>query len=455
MDNNQKNYEAFFNSVDEFLFVLDEQGNIIHVNNTVLDRLLYKEKELVGKSVLMVHPEERREEAGRIVGEMLSGKAKFCPVPIISKYGVQIPVETRITHGFWDDKPALFGVAKDISQVRLSEEKFSKVFSINPSACGISDLDNHKFIEVNEAFYSLLGFSKDEVIGKTSYELGIVTPEMTKEASVKADSNGKITNFETDLKSKNGDIKHVLLSAESIYVQDKKYRFTVVEDITERKKDEDELKHREALLLGLSKATGFILSNSTINNKNITDTLKSVGEATLVDRVYIFEHIPGTDGSRGFMSQRYEWSLSNIKPQIDNPELQHISWDDSAPRWYDAFINGDYISGNVADFPTNERVGLEPQNIVSLLAIPIKVNDKFWGFIGFDVCDKPRAWNSSEVGLLKSMANSFAIVIERMKAEAEIKEKIEQIEKMNKFMTGRELKMVELKEEIIKLKGGK
>ena len=233
-----QNYETFFNTIDEFLFVLDEQGNIIHTNTTVTDRLGYTEEELLGKSVLLIHPPERRDEAGRIVGEMLKGSTEFCPVPVITKSGVQIPVETRVSHGFWDGKPVIFGVTKDISEIRLSEEKFSKLFHLNPSACGLSGLDDHKYIEVNEAFYTLLGFDKNEVIGKTAMELGISTIETLNAISLKADSNGNVTNIEADLKAKNGEIKHVLLSSENIYLQDKKYRFTVVNDITERKEAE-------------------------------------------------------------------------------------------------------------------------------------------------------------------------------------------------------------------------
>ena len=124
----QQNYETFFNTIDEFLFVLDQQGNIIHTNSTVVERLGYTSKELFGKPVLMLHPPERREEAGRIVAEMLNGGTEFCPVPIVTKSGVQIPVETRVSHGFWDGKPVIFGVTKDIAKIKLSEEKFSKIF---------------------------------------------------------------------------------------------------------------------------------------------------------------------------------------------------------------------------------------------------------------------------------------------------------------------------------------
>ncbi|MEI6455766.1 MAG: PAS domain S-box protein [bacterium] len=249
LERTRKNYEDFFNTINEFLFILDEQGNIIYANSTVYDRLGYTKEELFGKSILIVHPADRRDEAGKIVGEMLSGLTEFCPIPVITKSGFQIPVETRVSHGYWDGKPAIFGVTKDISKVRLSEEKFSKLFHLNPSACGLSDLDTHQYIEVNEAFYTLLGFDKDDVIGKTASELGILTPETINEILLKADSNGNVTNAEADLIAKNCDIKQVLISAENIYVQDKKYRLTVVHDVTEFKRAGEVLKERESSLL--------------------------------------------------------------------------------------------------------------------------------------------------------------------------------------------------------------
>jgi len=237
-----QNYETFFNTNNDFLFVLNEQATIIHTNSTVINRLGYTRKELAGNSVLMVHPADRREEAGRIVGEMLMGTAEFCPVPLSTKSGKQIQVETRVSHGIWNGKPAIFGVTTDVSKIALSEEKFSKVFYLNPSACGLNDVETGKYVEVNDAFYSLLGFDKNEVIGKTASELGILTQEVKSSILHKFGNSEVITNAEADLRTKSGDIKHVLLSAENIFIQDKKIRYTVVHDITERKQAEKELK---------------------------------------------------------------------------------------------------------------------------------------------------------------------------------------------------------------------
>jgi len=241
----RQNYEAFFNTIDEFLFVLDMQGIILYTNSTVRDRLGYTAEELEGLSVLMVHPEERREEAGAIVAAMLEGKADFCPVPLVTKTGTQIPVETRISLGTWDGQPAIFGVTKDISRLQLSEEKFSKLFNLNPSCCGLSDLATSTYIEVNKAFTKLLGYENDEVIGKTAMELGILDEATKRHILSKADGRGNVYNAEGELTTKRGEKKQVLMSAETIHIQDRRYRMTVIHDISEQKKIE---RHNLALV---------------------------------------------------------------------------------------------------------------------------------------------------------------------------------------------------------------
>jgi PAS domain S-box-containing protein len=325
----KENYETFFNTIDDFLFVLDEKGNMVHVNTTVINRLGYTWEELTNKSVLEIHPPERRKEAGRIVGEMLQGITEFCPVPLIKKNGLQIPVETRVKQGIWDGKPTIFGLTKDISRIQLSEEKFSKSFHMNPSPCGLSDLETHKYIEVNEAFYTLFGFDKNEVIGNTAFDLNIFTPEAAASIVRSADPNGKITNFEARLKAKNGELKYVLLSAENIYVQDKKYRFTVVHDITERKESEEALKKSEAELRELNATKDKFFSI-------IAHDLKSPFQAIMAFSDILVEQVrekdyEGIDEYAGYILQSskramdlltnlMEWSRSKTGRMDYNPE---------------------------------------------------------------------------------------------------------------------------------------
>lgn len=237
----RQNYETFFNTIDDFLFVLDSQGKMIHINNTVNKRLGYNSDELLGNTVLMVHPENRRDEAGRIVGEMLTGMADFCPVPLVTRSGEYIPVETRVKHGFWDGKPVIFGVSKDISKIKLSEEKFSKAFQSNSAMMAISAPDG-TFMEVNDTFILKLGFEREEIIGKNAIDLNLFeNPAMQSVLTNLLVRKSSVRDIELRIKTKSGNEITGLFSGELITIGEKKSLLTMLVDISERKLAEAEI----------------------------------------------------------------------------------------------------------------------------------------------------------------------------------------------------------------------
>lgn len=243
LEQTRQNYETFFNTIDDFLWVLDEHGKIIHVNNTVKDRLEYTPEELKDLPLLMVHPPARREEAARIVGEMLAGVSEFCPVPIVSKSGLHISVETRVKSGFWNNQSVVFGVSKDISQIELSEQKFSKAFQANSVMMSIAHFDSGVFLDVNNEFIETIGYSRDEVIGKTSGELRLfVDPNISKEIRQSLNNKIPVRKKEIQLRIMNGTIRTVLISCDSIYIGNNHCLLCATVDITERIKGEEELR---------------------------------------------------------------------------------------------------------------------------------------------------------------------------------------------------------------------
>lgn len=68
--------------------------------------------------------------------------------------------------GDWNGSPALFGISKDISELKISEEKFFKAFNTSPTIIGLSTLDEGVYVEVNQTFYDILGYKAEEIIGK-------------------------------------------------------------------------------------------------------------------------------------------------------------------------------------------------------------------------------------------------------------------------------------------------
>jgi PAS domain S-box-containing protein len=243
LEQTRQNYETFFNTIDDFLWVLDEQGNIIHTNQTVKKRLEYSEQELLNESVLLVHPADRRDEAGRIVGEMLAGTSEFCPVPIVTKSGNQIPVETRVKAGFWNGVPVIFGVSKDISQIQLSEQKFSSAFQSNSAMMLITRFADDQFVDVNNAFVSTLEYSLEEITGQTLFTLGIIRLNSEEETIQELINKGiPVSEIEINAYSKSNKSFIFLLSAEEIFVGLERCILSVAVNITERKIMENELR---------------------------------------------------------------------------------------------------------------------------------------------------------------------------------------------------------------------
>ncbi len=244
--NSRDNLQNFFNNNIDFLWVLSEDGNIIQINDTVKRRLGYSEDELLGKSLQMVYPLEFRHQVLYYVADMLLGKRENCDTPLQTKDGIEIPVETYIFKGYWDGAPALFGVSRDVSALKLSEEKFAKAFRNSPNMIGLSDLKTGEYVEVNQAFYDIMEYTPDEIAGKKVKELVRMEPSFREKALVLLKETGSIKGMETTLYTKTGRAVHVLLSAEIIRINDKEFNFTTGVDITDLKNAEKLLKESEA-----------------------------------------------------------------------------------------------------------------------------------------------------------------------------------------------------------------
>lgn len=141
------------------------------------------------------------------------------------------------------------GIMRDITEqrrrdeaLRLSEEKFSKAFRHSPDWIVISRLEDGVFIEVNDAYLKITGFSRDEVIGKSSLALGLWVDPKERDAMVRElKERGSIKDHEVKFRMKSGSVLTMLRSAELIELNAEKCLISVTRDITERKRYEERL----------------------------------------------------------------------------------------------------------------------------------------------------------------------------------------------------------------------
>jgi PAS domain S-box-containing protein len=218
----------------------------------------YSRSELEGPNSILfaVHPEDLTtvKEAWRQI------RAGLMAVPIEyrlqKKDGILEWIEQRVAFlscnldGSPREIIVILNIATERKQaeekLRISEEKFSRIFQFSPALMAISSLHDGRFTNVNDTFLDTLGFERQDVIGKTSVELGLfVDPQQRDQAVHIMLENGSLRNFEILIRAKNGKNRVGLFSGVPLQLQDQQFLLTIMNDITERKKAEEKLRASE------------------------------------------------------------------------------------------------------------------------------------------------------------------------------------------------------------------
>jgi len=187
-----------------------------------------------------------------------------------------------------------------------------------------------------------------------------------------------------------------------------------LQDVTTHQVIEEMVFRRDRLLEASNEAARVLLfSNSENFDQAIWKVLNLLGDASEVDRVYIWKNSRGTDG-RLYTTQISEWSLG-AEPQQGNELTVDIAFEEAIPTWEAALTANRCINNLVRNMPQAEQEQLAPQGIISILVAPIMFENEFWGFIGFDDCHQERSWSQLEENILKSAGMLIASAIRREK----------------------------------------
>ncbi len=230
----------------------------------------------------LVHPYDR-EFVRQSVNEALYGNK-----PYSIDHCIMLPDGSRRTvheqaEVFFDanGKPIrMVGTVQDITDrkradeaLRLSEEKFSKAFRSSPTFITICTLNDDRFIDVNDAFLNASGYSREEVIGRSSEELGIwVDPADREKMAGRLREEGIVNNQEIKFRVKSGNVLTALWSAELIDIEGEPCVLAVILDITERKKLESQLLHSQKM-----EAVGQLAGGVAHDFNNILSAIMSYG----------------------------------------------------------------------------------------------------------------------------------------------------------------------------------
>lgn len=222
----------------------------IKVNQGFLEMTGYERDAIVERStyeVDVLEKAENRDEAiqnlkeGRTIGQreavlrLPSGDGKFV---IVAGQPIEVSEEDCMLFTFIDLE------ARKKAEVSLgqSEERFSKAFRLAPMPMMVCALPELRLIEVNAAFVAATGYVAEDILGKTTSDIGLwKDAKAYREFRSRLDTQQDIRNFDIPLRTREGAIIDCLLSTEAVKIQDETCALCVIQDITERKRSELDL----------------------------------------------------------------------------------------------------------------------------------------------------------------------------------------------------------------------
>ncbi len=253
---NENFFQAMFESHQAVMLLIDpDTGMIIDANNAAVKFYKYskeKLKELKIQDINQLDPEQVRAEWTKA----LKDERNYFVFPHKLADGQIRQVEVYSSSFIFRNKSMLYSIIHDITEkkiaeeaLRKSEEKFEIAFRSNPNAIILSALRTGMVYEVNDTFCRFTGLEKDEVIGRSSLDLEVYNSPKDRNKMVECLLNeGSFRNFELKLKHKSGKILHALLSSEMLKTSMGETILTTLQDITERKRLEDQRKKEHDLL---------------------------------------------------------------------------------------------------------------------------------------------------------------------------------------------------------------
>src|SRR5919199_3307504 len=133
--------------------------------------------------------------------------------------------------------------------LRQSEERFSKVFRANPTSSAISTVSDGRIIDINDNFLNLVGYCREEVIGRTATELALYADEGDRARVCQLlQQQQSLHNFELRYRTKSGDIRDGSMSFTVVDLSGERCLLSQMYDVTDRKRIETERREIQQLL---------------------------------------------------------------------------------------------------------------------------------------------------------------------------------------------------------------
>lgn len=309
------------------------------------------------------------------------------------------------------------------SAVQESERIYRQAIEAAGAVPYYQDYAKDQYVFMGGGVEKILGYKPEEFtpqlwkqIVKEVVLLGAGAGLSIQEAMHRSRS-GIIDEWRADVRmtGRNGQERWISDSAIELFNNEEELSYAsvgILQDITERKATELNLRKHESLLEAITFAAEQFLKTADWRDK-IDLVLERLGKEFKTSHAYLFQNYAG-QGNEVLSSMIYEWTAPGLKSDLDNPEFHDRPNNFPGTERMDEILDsGEPLVGSTSTFTETEREYLQSIKLKALLEIRVVVNGKQWGALGVDEVENEREWSAMEVEVIRLAAGMLGAAIER------------------------------------------
>src|SRR5258706_8335330 len=320
------------------------------------------------------------------------------------------------------------------SAVRESEQIYRQAIESAGAVPYYRDYRENRYKFMGSEIEKMIGYKPEEVtfdlllnITKENILLGEGEGLQIDEAVARSRTGAsKIWKSDMRVIARNGEEHWITDSAVGLFDDsDLSYASVgILQDITDRKQTEANLRKRESILEAMTFAAEQFLKAADWREK-IDVVLERLGWEFNASHAYLFEKYVTSEGVT-LTSMTHEWTAPGCTSDLGNAKFINMP---PAPmgidRMYDTLNRGEPLIAGGSYFTVEERKYMDSINVKAMLEMRVSVNGIHWGTLGFDEVTYEREWTAMEVDVLKVAVNVLGAAIKRQLDEAALQKELE------------------------------
>ena len=337
----EEKFRDLSSMLPQIVFETDSKLNLTFVNENAFSTFLYTKEDFDSglNALQMISPSDQN-RAAEVINRILKGDDEGIgnEYLAVKKDGTEFPVIIYSSRILRKGAPAgIRGVMVDISdrkmaeeKLRESEEKFRLTFDASPDSININRLQDGLYVDINRGFTELTGYTREDVIGKTSMEINIWDDIDDRKKLVAAlKSSGLCENLQAQFRRKDGSVTTALMSARVVHLQGEPHIISITRDISERIKADNVTRENELKFRTLYELSPQAIALTKIATGELLDVNDKLCELTQYSREEI---IGKTTTDVGFYSEKDRQTfMSELmrSGQVNGLEMEFFAKDGS------------------------------------------------------------------------------------------------------------------------------